>query len=585
MRIGARGRSYVAFVILILITVAVGEIYWIPALDHELLVRLRQDFIIRLNLVADRTAVVEKEHDTSTKWDSFADGMGKLAEARVTLIQSDGRVVGDSDVAPHLLPAVENHRDRPEVARAIKGGLGESIRYSSTTDRRMMYLAMQVPGSSTMLARISLPLSIVDDSKRRGHRILFAGAVIALLVAFVVAMVTTQFLSRPLLMLTKAARRMAAGDLEVRIRSQERDEIGELSRTLDQLAVSLSRSLRELKDDRDLLGRILESMQEGVLVMDGEHRILLANASLKESLLLDSDVVGRTAIEVIRNADLQALIDRSLVSEKAVLGEIEITGMTPRRMQVHASRLSGDPRALLLVLFDVTEIRRLETIRRDFVANVSHELRTPIASIRSSAETLRMAMDNDPKAAREFLEMIERNGQRLGELVNDLLDLSKIEAKDFRPRAVPVDLPPLYKKIISVFSDRAKIRRLKINTEIPTPAPVPIGDSHAVERVLTNLLDNALKYASEGTTITLRVEAQGKTVLLQVIDGGPGIEAKHLPRLFERFYRVDPGRSRDMGGTGLGLSIVKHLVEVMGGEVRVTSEPGKGSTFSVTLPA
>jgi two-component system phosphate regulon sensor histidine kinase PhoR len=385
--------------------------------------------------------------------------------------------------------------------------------------------------------------------------------------------------------LTRAARRLAAGDLGVRIRSLARDEIGELSRTLDQLSVSLSQSLSELRDDRDLLGRILESMREGVLVMDGEHRILLANASLKETLLLDSDVVGRTAIEVIRNADLQALVDRAMLSEQAELGEIEIAGMTPRRMQVHASRLSGEPRALLLVLFDVTEMRRLETIRRDFVANVSHELRTPITSIRSSAETLRIAIDNDPKAAAEFLEMIERNARRLGELVNDLLDLSRIEAREYHPLARSVELPPLCVKVIAAFADRAQSRHLKFKTEFPSVPPVAIADPNAVERVLTNLVDNALKYCTEGTTVTLRVEARAKKVILQVMDSGPGIEAKHLPRLFERFYRVDPGRSRDMGGTGLGLSIVKHLVEIMGGDVEVSSEPGKGSTFTVTLPA
>jgi two-component system phosphate regulon sensor histidine kinase PhoR len=339
-----------------------------------------------------------------------------------------------------------------------------------------------------------------------------------------------------------------------------------------------------LRDDRDLLGRILESMREGVLVMDGERRILLANASLRDMLLLDSDVVGRSTIEVVRNADLQSLVEQALATSQSLGGEIEVGGLKPRRLLVHAAPLSGEPRALLLVLFDVTEMRRLEIVRRDFVANVSHELRTPVASVRSAAETLRVAIDHDRSATTQFIDIIERNGRRLGELIDDLLDLSRIEAKEFRLKVEPLDLAAVCEKTLAAFAERASSRGIQMASAVPPSLPRAAGDANALERVLTNLIDNALKYCPEGSSVTVAARELGGKLQVTVADTGPGIDARHLPRLFERFYRVDPGRARDMGGTGLGLSIVKHLVEAMNGEVAVDSAPDKGSTFSFTLP-
>jgi two-component system phosphate regulon sensor histidine kinase PhoR len=404
--------------------------------------------------------------------------------------------------------------------------------------------------------------------------------IVAVLLSWPAAVV----MSHGLRNLTAVARRMAKGDLDARSRAQTPDELGELGRALDHLAETLSRSLRELRDDRDLLGRILESMREGVLVMDGEHRILLANPSIRDVLALDSDVVGRSTIEVIRNAELHALVDKAMTASESPIGEIEVGGIKPRRLLVHAARLSGEPRALLLVLFDVTEMRRLETIRRDFVANVSHELRTPIASLRSAAETLRTALARDPTGAAQFIDMIERGSNRLGELIGDLLDLSKIEARELRLSREALDVARLVDKTLSQFADRASARNIRLSAQLPAGMARPAGDANAFDRVLTNLVDNELKYCPDGARVTVAAsEGKGK-IVITVADTGPGIEERHLPRLFERFYRVDPGRSREMGGTGLGLSIVKHLVEAMDGEVSVESQPGRGSTFAFSLP-
>jgi two-component system phosphate regulon sensor histidine kinase PhoR len=357
-----------------------------------------------------------------------------------------------------------------------------------------------------------------------------------------------------------------------------------LGRALDGLAESLSATLTTLRAERDLLGRILESMQEGVLVADRAQRILLVNPGLRAMLLLPADVTGKTPLEVIRNADLQSLLDAATAVPEGSSGEIEIGGPKPRRLMVHTRALAGEAGGLLAVFVDVTAMRKLESMRRDFVANVSHELRTPIAAVRSAAETVRGAAASDPEARTHFLEMIDRNAERLQRLVEDLLDLSRIESREFKLSPEPVALQPAVERALQLFGDRAVTRWVRLVAEVPAGLPPARADRRALEQVLTNLVDNATKYCTEGATVTVRAARQGGTVRVAVADTGPGIEERHLPRLFERFYRVDAGRSRELGGTGLGLSIVKHLVEAMNGAVTVESTVGSGSTFTLSLP-
>jgi two-component system phosphate regulon sensor histidine kinase PhoR len=254
---------------------------------------------------------------------------------------------------------------------------------------------------------------------------------------------------------------------------------------------------------------------------------------------------------------------------------------TPRVRQ----RADSKPQGILAVFVDVSEIRRLETLRKDFVANVSHELRTPITAVRSAVDTLRLTLSDDPDASERFVDIIDRNAQRLGALVEDLLDLSRIESKEYRPEAAPVALRAVSEQVLTLLRPRIEEKRFEVRNEIASELPPVRADRKGLEQVFTNLLDNAIKYCGPGTRICLRAARNGNTFRIEVADTGPGIEPRHLPRLFERFYRVDSGRSRDMGGTGLGLSIVKHLVEAMGGTIGVDSTPGKGSTFWLTLPA
>jgi two-component system, OmpR family, phosphate regulon sensor histidine kinase PhoR len=387
--------------------------------------------------------------------------------------------------------------------------------------------------------------------------------------------------------MTDVARRMSAGDLQVRTRVTGTDEVAELGRALDHLAGSLTTTLNELRGERDLLERILQSMREGVLVLDGERRILLVNPALRSTLMLGMGVEGKAPLELVRNADLQEILERAFASNAAVSGEIETGGLTRRRLLVHASPLppaARQTRALLVVFVDVTEIRRLETLRKDFVANVSHELRTPVTAVRSAVETLRHTMERDLGASSRFIDMIDRNAQRLGSLVEDLLDLSRIESQEYRPDLHDLALRPAVEQVFGLLRAKVDEKRQHVALEVPAEGFMLRADKQALEQVLTNLIENAVKYCPMGSSIAVRARRDDGMARVEVADTGPGIEPRHQSRLFERFYRVDGGRSRDMGGTGLGLSIVKHLVEAMKGGVGVESTPGKGSTFWFALP-
>ena len=585
MKLGIRAKLFAASLALIVVSLVAGELYLRPTIEGELLARVRADLSARLALVAEQARVLAATGATSNEdWDALADRLGPLARARVTLIDGQGVVKGDSELSGAALDAMENHGTRPEVSAAMAGRSTDEIRYSATLRRRLLYAATPVPGPGKMVTRLSLPLAEVDQAVARLRTILILGGLVALLAAVLMSSAAVVLMSRALRHVTAVARRMSAGDLDLRSRLDTRDEVGDLGRALDHLAETLSRSLGELRDDRDLLGRILEAMREGVLVLDSERRILLFNGSLREMLLLDTAMVGRPAIEVVRNAELQTLVDAAMAGQEPVTGEIQVAGLRPRHLYLHATRLSGEPRCVLVVLFDLTEIRRLETVRKDFVANVSHELRTPIAAVMSAAETLRTAARTDPAAAGSFVDIIERNARRLGDLVQDLLDLSRIESKEFRLATDNVDLAGVVARTLEFHEERANQKRIRMTVVLPPDLPSIRGDATALERVLSNLIDNAVKYCPEGAAIVVAAEPTGGKVHVTVTDDGPGIEARHLPRLFERFYRCDPGRSRAMGGTGLGLSIVKHLVEAMGGTVQVESTPGQGTRFGFTVP-
>lgn len=384
--------------------------------------------------------------------------------------------------------------------------------------------------------------------------------------------------------IVKAVLAMRGGDLSARAPVPDRSPLAPLSTALNDLAGSMERSTEATKKELDLVSGILDGMGEGVIVFGPDGRIVLANLAARRLAVSGDDILGKSAIEALRHAGLADAVERALTRGESGVREIETGGVLGRRLIVRTSERAGKGGGggVIAVLHDVTDLRRLETIRTEFVANVSHELRTPVTAITTAVETLLGGALLDPVDAAEFVEMIDRNARRLRRLVDDILDLSKLEGKAYKLSPHVQDLWPIIGAARKLVEDAAGRRRMRIVMDVPEGTSAWI-DRHAFEQVLGNLLDNAVKYAGEGASVTVSARAEGESMVVSVTDTGSGIAPQHLDRLFERFYRVDAGRSREMGGTGLGLSIVKHLVEAMGGTIAVKSALGRGTTFTIHL--
>lgn len=558
--------------------------------------RIESDLVVRLELARHELEGRDLTRPVDVDWDRIADELGRAARARVSIISPTGRVLGDSMLGPEELATADDHRYRPEIQGALEGNVGSADRYSRTTRSRMLYVAtpLKTAGEVVGVVRLALPTTAIDETLSGLRRVLLVAAMLALVTSLLVAGVFVQLVSEPLSALTGAAKRMAAGDLEVRARTQGRGELAQLGDALDQLARSLSSSLADLRQERDRIAGILSSMAEGVLFLDEAGKVVLINPALRKMLLLSGDPVGRSLLEVVRHAELKEMVDAAMdgdpdddedAGDGSIQGEIRIGGLLPRQLLVRVQRLEGAARGVVGVFMDVTETRRLENLRKEFVANVSHELRTPVTSIRSATETLVGSADVAPEMRRRFLDIIDRNAARLHALVEDLLDLSRIESRQFSLTIGPLEPEQVLAHVVSLFEDRAARRQITLELDISAELPAVRADRRALEHVISNLVDNAVKYAGTGKRVALLARQEGDAIEFVVRDDGTGIEQRHLSRLFERFYRVDAGRSRDLGGTGLGLAIVKHLVESMQGKVRVESEVGRGTAFFVRLPA
>ncbi len=581
MKLGIRGRLFVLSLGIIAVAVTVLNIYVSAELKSAIEERIADDLDVRAQLVAHQLESTPPAAD----WQSLAEELGHRALARVTLVMADGTVIGDSEVARADLSKVENHGRRPEVISALQTGHGSATRTSATIHHDLLYVAVPVSSSPVRVVRLAQSLAPVAAAVARSQHLLWVGTIFALAVAALLSTAGSHLVSQSIRNLRTAAVAML-DDLSARTRMRGTDEVGALAETLDQLADNLNRTVQKLASERDRLAGVLETMAEGVLLTDANGRIALANASLRMMAASSGQLLGKEPIEAIRNDELAEIIDSVARSQTPATGEIDLVGIVPRRVLVRAAPLTlRGNEGVVAVLSDVTDLRRLESLRRDFVANVSHELRTPIAAIRAAAETLEGGAMSDAAAAGDFIEMISRHSERLHHLVEDLLELSRIEAQKLELVASPIDVRELIDHMIGLYALSASRRQVRLLRGTCPADLVLRADRRALEQILSNLVDNGVKYASTGAKVTLSAALQGDEVVLTVADTGPGIAARHLPRLFERFYRVDRGRSRDVGGTGLGLSIVKHLTEALGGHIMVESTPGIGSTFSVSFPA
>ena len=581
MKLGIRGRLFLLSAALIAATVLILDVYVSSALRSAVEERLTADLRVRAALIAHDVQAQTAQCD----WQALAEELGRKALVRATLIAGDGTVLGDSEVKRDRLPALENHATRPEVREAMSSRFGSAHRESTTIHHGLLYLALRAEGSGPVaVVRLAHSLEPIEAAVGKARELLLGGSLIAALAATALLSAGAHLVSRSLRQLRRAASAMV-DDLTVRTRLRGADEVGALGASLDRLADHLSHSLAQLASERDRLEAILETMAEGVLCTDADGRVVLANASLRTMLSASNPIVGRPPIEAIRNDELAEIIARVSRTGATANTEIDVAAMTARRVRVRVSPLAGGgSEGVVAVLADVTDLKRLESLRRDFVANVSHELRTPIAAIRAAVETLEQGAIRDPEAAGEFVSIVSRHGHRLQELVEDLLRLSQIEAQKLELVPTRIDVAELLGRLVELYRLPAERHSVGLSRGECAARLFVTADARALEQVLSNLIDNAIKYAPRAS-VTLSAAWTDGELHIAVEDTGPGIAKNHLPRLFERFYRVDRGRSRDVGGTGLGLSIVKHLTEAMGGRVTVESVVGRGSTFTLHMPA
>jgi two-component system phosphate regulon sensor histidine kinase PhoR len=562
---------------------ALGVAVWLStsAMREAMLADAREGLLRDARLAAELLARIPDLPDPDVE----ADTLAGLTSRRLTLIAADGKVIGDSEVPREGLGGVDNHNARDEVVGARTVGHGVALRHSATTGVTTMYAAVAVRAGPVRVVRVAVPLSGVDASVAAARRDALGGLGVALAVALLGTWLASAMLSRRLRAIAAVAERYRQGDFSQPARDYGGDEIGVVANTLDSTARALGSQLSDMARERAHTTAILSGMIEGVVLVDAAGRLVMTNPAVRSMLRLPEPAEGRHYLEAVRNPAIAEQLAASLAGRPKAAVEVELD-RDHRRIYmasvvpVPAERGGG----AVLVLHDVTDTRRADQVRRDFVANVSHELRTPLTAIRGYVEALLDGASVDGEQ-RKFLEVIARHALRMERLVRDLLRLARLDAGQEPLERVACAIPALVAAVEREMDPQLQTRQQRVVTTIdPDAATVP-GDPAKLHDVLRNLLENAINYSPDGGTIEITAHRRGREIEIAVADRGPGIPEADLTRIFERFYRVDRSRTRDPGGTGLGLSIVRHLVELHGGKAAARLRDGGGSVVSIRLPA
>jgi len=584
---GFRLKLMLSYLLLILAIAGSFYLYMGHVLEKNLLEESRANLVIQAKLA--RLLVM---HDNMKQPpQKLAETVGSAIKERVTLIALDGRVVGDSEISDDKLDELQNHLDRPEVHAALTSGMGIAMRYSETLKTDMLYVAMTYGNVRTEgLVRLAMPLSHLTNSVVAMHRVVGIATLLTILAALVLSGFLSSLTSRPLLDMATAAARIGRGESSVRIPVSAHDEVGKLARVLNDMSERIEQQMLRLSSEKQQLDTILRGMGEGVMVTSPDGVISLVNPAFRKLFSISGDVEGRKLIEISRHPDLlEAFTALGAAEGDELIREITIQpGETT--LLTHWAPLTVDGRksGVVAVFHDISDMKQVENIRRDFVANVSHELRTPVSVIKGYAETLLDGtLQSDADRSVRFVEIILNHSERLTALINDILTLSTLESRDMALDLHPLDISGTLRKTYMLLEDNARKKNISMQIDIPAELPRVMADQGRVEQVIVNLLDNAIKYTPPQGTVTISVHKDdtARFLRISVADTGIGIPYKDIARIFERFYRVDEARSRDQGGTGLGLAIAKHIVQLHGGEISLTNnEHGKGSIFSFTLP-
>jgi len=549
-------------------------------LDQDLQNNLRREIYLVRDLIEEHGDVAEAQ--------PLAQKISQEIGVRVTIVSVNGVVRADSDLDEKELKVIENHGGRVEIKEALKTGFGLSKRYSYTLKKDLLYLAVPFGKKGIEgVVRLAMPLSAVALFEAGSQKIVFFSLFLAFLFSLGFTYFISMIISRPLEEMAGIARAMAAGDFSRKPSVRSRDEVGDLARAITHMSDQIREKIDAIEQEKAKLDAVIMHMFEGIMVVDEKGVVQLMNPSLRKAFLIDIPVHGRRAVEVVRNSILSEMLGDLLAGKERIIShELVLTFPDERVIQVNGVAISTLNKidGAVLVFHDITELRRLEKVRQDFVANVSHELRTPVASIKGYAETLLSGAMDDKQALKEFLGTIHENSDRLVNLINDLLDLARIESGRMKISPVAMEAAPVILRCLHILEKTVQDKKLSVSMELPDKMSRVLADEARFSQVVLNILDNAVKYTPEGGSIFVKARVHDKMVQFDVTDTGIGIPEQDLPRIFERFYRVDKARSRDLGGTGLGLSIVKHIVLAHGGEVWASSQLGRGTTFSFTLP-
>ncbi len=558
--------------------------------------RIERSLVSQTRLAAETLS--HRQAASAAELDGEADALGGLVGARVTLVASDGVVIGDSELDDKALAEAENHGERPEIQQARRDGLGIARRYSTTVRADLLYVAVPVnnPALPALgFVRLALPLTDVAEQLAAVQRIALVASAVGLLAALAMAWTTSMLLGRRVHAIAAVAERYGRGDWSRPARDYGSDEIGTVARVLDNSAREIGRRATDLASDRARMEAILSGMIEGVLVVNDHGRVQLVNEAARAMLRLRDDPDGRHYVEIVRQPDIAAQLGAAL--RGTATEGLELT--LPREpelviMSRSAPVKSPGAAGAVLVMHDITDLRRADRIRRDFVANVSHELRTPLTAVRGYVEAL---LDQgpdqgnegaEPPQVRRFLEIIGRHTLRMERLVRDLLRLARLDAGQEPIEHVRCPIGPLFDAVETELASALEARQQVVEHRIAGNAEAVVGDPAKLHDALRNLLENATNYSPESSRITMGAERIGQRIRLTVADEGPGIPEVDLPRIFERFYRVDKSRTRgtrDPGGTGLGLAIVKHLIELHGGKASAANRPDGGAVFTIEVPS
>ena len=585
-----RWRIAVPYAVLILVAMGALAVYLSQVVRTAELANLQANMLRQAQLIAD---VVEPDWDgvASEASDAQVQAWSEALAVRVTLVAADGTVVGESH---EDRTEMENHLSRPEIQQALADGEGSNIRYSQTLATEMLYVAVPVWQARTLVGyvRLAVPLDEVAARINQLRGTILTAAFLMALVAVALAVVIAERTARPVRRLTAVARRMADGDLDARLYVTSRDEVGTLTQAFNNMGEQLRQQVVGLQTERERLATILEHMADGVLITDAPGRVQLLNPAASRMLNTSpAEALGASFAQVVRHYRIIEVWQQCRQTGEQQVAAIEVApaGKEPAGLflQMVVTPLFDSPPAVnaqsLLVIFqNLTPVRRLETVRRDFISNISHELRTPLASLKAVVETLRDGAVEDPPAAVRFLDLADRELDALTQMVEELLELSRIESGRVPLRLAPTAVAAVVAPVVERLRPQAERAELALTVNVPADLPLVLIDGPRVQQVLGNLLHNAIKFTPAGGTIAIDAREADGALLVRVTDDGVGIPAGDLPRIFERFYKAD--RARSGGGTGLGLAIARHIVQAHGGQIWARSKEGEGSRFYFTLP-